>query len=115
MDGISINLLIAQILNIALLIAWISLALWALFRLRREKLQDVAQVIWVAIILLVPVFGAVAFFIVRSRCRKPSQEQGWPAHNLPMATTSERQVALHEGPAKYDLQTDSTGDEEQGG
>ncbi len=74
MVGTNTIFLIVQILNIVLLIAWISLALWALFRLRREEMQDVAQVIWVAIILLVPVFGAVAFFIVRSRREKPSTE-----------------------------------------
>lgn len=73
MDEINISLLIAQILNMALLVAWITLALWALFRLRREELQDIAQVIWAAIILLVPVFGAVAFFIVRSRRWKPAE------------------------------------------
>ncbi len=67
MEEISIGLLTAQILNVLLLTIWIVIALWALSRLRREDMQDLAQVIWAAIILLVPIFGAVAFFIVRSR------------------------------------------------
>ncbi|MCX7707317.1 MAG: PLDc N-terminal domain-containing protein [Anaerolineae bacterium] len=72
MEGTNTIFLLAQILNIVLLIAWITLAVWALLRLRREKLQDMAQVIWVAIILLIPILGALAFLIVRSRSRKLS-------------------------------------------
>ncbi len=34
------------------------------------------------------------------------EERGWSAHNLPTATVSERQVALHEGPAEYDPQSE---------
>jgi hypothetical protein len=64
--AIDITLLLLQILNIALLIAWILLALWALWRLRKEEISDTAQVIWTVIILLIPILGAVAFFIVRS-------------------------------------------------
>ena len=67
--AIDITLLLFQILNIALLIAWILLALWALWRLRKEEVSDAAQVIWTVIILLIPILGAVAFFIVRSSSR----------------------------------------------
>lgn len=62
---IDTGLLAIQILNVALLTAWVIFALWALFRLRKEELQDVAQVIWTAVILLIPILGALAFFIVR--------------------------------------------------
>ena len=60
------GVLAIQILNVALLLAWIGLAILALFRLRKEELADTAQVIWTVIILLIPIFGALAFFIVRS-------------------------------------------------
>jgi hypothetical protein len=66
---IDITLLLLQILNIALLVAWIALAIWALWRLRKEEMSDTAQVIWTVVILLIPILGAVAFFIVRSRGR----------------------------------------------
>lgn len=64
------GLFAAQLLNIAPLLAWIGLATSALFRLRKEELADIAQVIWTVIILLIPIFGALAFFIVRSGRRK---------------------------------------------
>jgi len=63
---IDITLLLLQILNIALLIGWILLALWALWRLRKEEMSDTAQAVWTVVILLIPILGAVAFFIVRS-------------------------------------------------
>jgi len=63
------TLLLSQLLNITLLIAWILLAIWALWRLRKEEMSDTAQVIWTVVILLIPILGAVAFFIVRS-CRR---------------------------------------------
>jgi|GEM_PF-1835710 len=66
---INIGSLVVQILNLALLATWICLAIWALFRLRKEEIQDVAQVIWTAVILLIPILGALAFVIVRSRRR----------------------------------------------
>ncbi len=74
MEEINVGLLAAQIFNILLLITWIALALWALFRLRREQMSDTVQVVWAAIILLVPVVGAVAFFIVRPPRGRPSVE-----------------------------------------
>lgn len=64
---INMRLLGFQILNVALLVAWILLAILALFRLRKEELRAEVEIIWVIVILLIPVFGALAFFIVRSR------------------------------------------------
>ena len=66
---IDYSLLLAQVLNFVLLVAWIVLAIWALWRLRKEEMSDTAQVIWTALILLIPILGAVAFFIVRSTGR----------------------------------------------
>jgi len=66
---INIPLLGFQILNIALLVTWITLAILALFRLRKEELRAEVEIVWVIVILLIPVLGALAFFIVRSRSR----------------------------------------------
>ena len=66
---IDITLMLLQTLNMALLVAWIVLAIWALWRLRKEEMSDTAQVIWTVVILLIPILGAVAFFIVRSASR----------------------------------------------
>jgi hypothetical protein len=63
------TLLLSQLLNITLLIAWIVLAIWALWRLRKEEISDTAQVIWTVVILLIPILGAIAFLIVRSARR----------------------------------------------
>lgn len=67
--AIDITLMLLQILNMALLVAWILLALWALWRLRKEAMSDTAQAIWTVVILLIPILGAAAFFIVRSYSR----------------------------------------------
>jgi hypothetical protein len=66
---INCSLLLLQVLNFVLLVAWIVLAIWALWRLRKEEISDTAQVIWTVVILLIPILGAVAFFIVRSSSR----------------------------------------------
>ena len=67
---INYSLLLLQVLNFVLLVAWIVLAIWALWRLRKEEMSDTAQVIWTVVILLIPILGAVAFFIVRSHSRR---------------------------------------------
>ena len=67
--AIDTTLMLLQMLNMALLVAWILLALWALWRLRKEEMSDTAQAIWTVVILLIPILGAVAFFIVRSHSR----------------------------------------------
>ena len=67
---INIGFLTFQCLNIVLLAAWFILVLLALLRLRKEDLREEIEIIWAIIILLIPVFGALAFLIVRSRRRK---------------------------------------------
>ena len=66
---INIPLLGFQILNITLLVTWITLDILALFRLRKEELRAEVEIVWVIVILLIPILGALAFFIVRSRRR----------------------------------------------
>ncbi len=70
MMDINTPFLALQTLNLTLLIAWIILAIFALFQLRKEAFREVIEIIWTLIILLIPVFGALAFLIVRSRRSK---------------------------------------------
>ena len=56
---------IPVILTLTALIAWIALGFYALFELRNSRISSVAKALWTIIILLVPVFGAVAFLVVR--------------------------------------------------
>ncbi len=43
------------------------LDLIALLHLRQRAMQDVARVLWVAVILLVPILGAIAYFITTTK------------------------------------------------
>jgi hypothetical protein len=67
--GVSWPLLAAQLVNIALVSLWVVLALVALRRLRGAPLPDLARAIWAALIVLVPLLGAIAFLIVRPQAR----------------------------------------------
>ncbi len=63
--GLNLGYLLVLLLNVILLAGWIILAIVALFQLRVRSLNDTAKVIWVTVILLVPIFGAIAFWIIR--------------------------------------------------
>ncbi len=47
------------------ILAWIVLAIIALLQLRSYDLPETARAIWAALILVVPLFGAIAFWIVQ--------------------------------------------------
>jgi hypothetical protein len=51
--------------NLLLLAAWITLAVLALLQLRRLNLNEIARAIWAALVVVVPLLGAIAFWIVR--------------------------------------------------
>lgn len=53
-----------QIINIALLISWPILSLLALVQIRRKHLSDWYQIAWTLIILIIPILGAIAFFVI---------------------------------------------------
>jgi hypothetical protein len=57
------------LLNMALVAAWIVLAVLALVQLRRINLNETTRAIWAALVVVVPILGAIAFWIVR-----PGQE-----------------------------------------
>jgi hypothetical protein len=47
------------------LLIWPVLSLIALFSLRDQNLEGVQQALWVLVVLLIPIMGAVAFWIVK--------------------------------------------------
>ncbi len=51
--------------NLSFWLAWPILSILMLRQLRHTPLSDVAQAIWAFTILVVPIFGALAFWIVR--------------------------------------------------
>jgi hypothetical protein len=65
--GWNINLIVAQLVNIAFLLLWIGLAIAALRRVREQQL-DAGQLLgWSALIVLVPIIGALAALLVLGR------------------------------------------------
>lgn len=50
---------------------WLGLSIAALFMLRKRRLGDTARALWAILIVLVPVLGAIAFWIV-----SPNDEGG---------------------------------------
>ena len=65
--NIEYSLLTFQILNIVLLVSWLILITWAISQLRKETLPDYLQLIWVLVILLIQIAGAMAYLIVRKK------------------------------------------------
>lgn len=61
MADINFPMLFFQLANIALLISWFVLVLRSLQRLGRVKGPDAVKLGWVALILFIPIFGALAF------------------------------------------------------
>lgn len=61
---------IIQVINIALLILWPVLSLLALVQVRQKHLSDWHQIAWTLIILMIPVLGAIAFFVIAPEGQK---------------------------------------------
>ncbi|HEY1012344.1 MAG TPA: PLDc N-terminal domain-containing protein [Herpetosiphonaceae bacterium] len=61
--ALHLGLLAAQLVNLALLGAWLALAVAALRRLGREELAGGLRLVWALLILFVPVAGAAAFLL----------------------------------------------------
>jgi hypothetical protein len=53
-----------QIINLLLLISWLVLIIVALIRLRKRQLEPIIQVLWTIVVILIPILGPLAFFIV---------------------------------------------------
>lgn len=63
--GINGRFFFVQVLNCLLPLLWLGLSIAALVGLRSRPLSETARVLWALLILVVPVMGAVAFWIVR--------------------------------------------------
>jgi hypothetical protein len=57
---------VLQILNILILLGWIVLSLIAWFGLRDRNLASTAKALW-ALVICVPILGAIAFWIVNPK------------------------------------------------
>lgn len=68
--GINATLLAAQICNVMLLLMWPLLSIGALMSLRRRGLPETPTVLWALLIVIVPILGAAALWIVNPR-RQP--------------------------------------------
>ena len=55
---------IFQVVNILILLLWLSLTIYALFRIRDRQLCGNHQILWTLIVLMIPVLGALAFLII---------------------------------------------------
>lgn len=64
-----------QMVNFLILAGWIMLTIVALTRLRRCQLNETARVLWVIVILLIPLLGALAFFITSPGKPRPDEER----------------------------------------
>ena len=74
MIGLDWTAWVLQIVNFLILAGWLVMGIVALTRLRRCQLDDTARVLWVIVILLIPLLGAVAFFVVRPGKPRPGGE-----------------------------------------
>ncbi len=63
--GFSGGLLLVQLFSLAILIAWPLLSIVALLRLRRRALGQTPQVLWTVLVVVIPLLGAIAFFVVQ--------------------------------------------------
>lgn len=63
--GFAFNTLLIYVLNLLLILAWPVLSIIGLFQLRKQTLPATAKAIWALIILVIPLFGAIAYWIVR--------------------------------------------------
>jgi hypothetical protein len=53
------------IFNILLLVVWFTMAILALARLRHRQMTEIARVLWAFLIVLLPLFGGLAFLITQ--------------------------------------------------
>ena len=53
-----------QVLNLLILIGWLALTVVALVTLGRRQLAPMIEWLWTALVILVPILGSLAFFIV---------------------------------------------------
>lgn len=70
MTNINTTLLAFQLLNILLILGGIAFTIYALVRLNRDDLPPPDKIWWTAIIILFPLLGPGAYFILRPAHRR---------------------------------------------
>ena len=79
MDRIDWTFRLLQTVNVLIIAACLLPVIFALISLRRRQFHEVARVLWVVLVVLVPVVGGLAFLIVQPGCRRPAGNEGGPA------------------------------------
>jgi hypothetical protein len=64
LEGFNWSYVLVSFFNLTLLVGWFILAIVALFMLRRRELPDTALAVWAAVIVIIPIIGVFAFWIV---------------------------------------------------
>jgi len=77
MTGIDWTFRVLQAVNVFILAAWLLPVLFALIRLRRCHMDEMARVLWVMVVVLVPLVGPLAFLIVQPGRPRPGDNEGW--------------------------------------
>ena len=55
---------VIETVNIFLLIGWLVLSTLGLIRLRKQEMEPIVKFLWTFLVILVPILGPLAFFIV---------------------------------------------------
>jgi hypothetical protein len=63
-EGFNWSYILVSFFNLTMLVGWFVLAIVALFMLRSRELPDTALAVWAAVIVIIPIIGALAFWIV---------------------------------------------------
>jgi hypothetical protein len=63
--GFNLGVLLVQILNLILVLGWIFLVVFALVRLKQRPLSSTTTAVWVLIILLIPLIGAIVYLVFK--------------------------------------------------
>ncbi|MEA4910411.1 MAG: hypothetical protein VB089_22510 [Anaerolineaceae bacterium] len=75
--GVNYGYLLVHLINLGLILLWPVLSVLALFGLRRQALGEALRFLWAVFIVIVPLMGAIAFWIVKpgSRLAEPTAGQ----------------------------------------
>jgi hypothetical protein len=62
--GYHFGMIFLNLLGIVLFFAWLILAIYTLFALKKSKISPTAAGVWALVITAIPVLGSLAFLIV---------------------------------------------------
>jgi len=83
MDSFTITVIL-QMVNFILIIGWLVMTILGLIGLRKKELDNSSKMLWVILILFVPIFGSLAFFVLNPqnvRQNDGSNHQTNPFHS----------------------------------